>query len=149
MANVAGGVSRGRLYGAGSELVHFIAKSSRAQVEDVVLRVSSSFNEHIWRLFEHNQLTYIPFLPMMPLVRAAMSVDTSTSTSTTAAARTYEAPTRDSSTPHSLLFMLSDLPLLYPTPHMVLSLPLEMLHRLYFEDVYVFLLLMDVYIFHV
>ncbi|KAI5658837.1 hypothetical protein M9H77_27630 [Catharanthus roseus] len=96
MAITAGGVSRGRLYSAGSEAFHFIAESSQAaaglasccldheqrlmqRVKDVP-RVSTAFNEHMQRLFEHNHLEYIPFLPMMPLVRVAMSADTSTST---------------------------------------------------------------------
>ncbi|KAI5673742.1 hypothetical protein M9H77_14106 [Catharanthus roseus] len=84
MAIVAGRVSRGLLYGAGSEAAHFIAESSRAKVG--LASVSAAFGEHMRRLFEHNQLAYIPFPYMMPLVRVAMSANTSTSTSTAAAA---------------------------------------------------------------
>ncbi|KAI5649521.1 hypothetical protein M9H77_35526 [Catharanthus roseus] len=64
---------------------HFIAESSRAaaglvlccldhkqqlmrRIEDVVSRISVAFDEHMRRLFKHNQLTYIPFLLIMSLV---------------------------------------------------------------------------------
>ncbi|KAI5675824.1 hypothetical protein M9H77_06774 [Catharanthus roseus] len=56
------------------------------RVENTVSRVSVTFDEHMRRLFEHNHLAYIPFPLMMPLVRAAMSVDPSTSSSTAAVA---------------------------------------------------------------
>ncbi|KAI5656455.1 hypothetical protein M9H77_25248 [Catharanthus roseus] len=68
------------------------------KVEDAVSRVSVAFKEHIRRLFEHNQLAHILFPPMMPLIRVAMSADTSTSTSTIAVAGTSELLTRFSST---------------------------------------------------
>ncbi|KAI5640848.1 hypothetical protein M9H77_00229 [Catharanthus roseus] len=47
------------------------------RVEDVVSRVSAAFDKNIRWLFEHNHLAYIPFPPMMPLVRIAMSFDPS------------------------------------------------------------------------
>ncbi|KAI5681612.1 hypothetical protein M9H77_02840 [Catharanthus roseus] len=85
MTIVAGGVNRSRLYGAGLEVAQFKAESSRTVVglvlccldheqrlmwrdEDTVSRVSAAFDEHMRRQFEYNQLTYIPFPAMMPLV---------------------------------------------------------------------------------
>ncbi|KAI5649124.1 hypothetical protein M9H77_35129 [Catharanthus roseus] len=56
------------------------------KVEDAVSRVSGAFDEHMRQLFEHKHLAHIPFLPMTPLVKAAMNTDTSTPSSTTAAA---------------------------------------------------------------
>ncbi|KAI5682311.1 hypothetical protein M9H77_03539 [Catharanthus roseus] len=54
------------------------------RVEDAVLRVSTAFDEHMRQLFQYNHLAYIPFPPMMPLVRVMMSIDPSTSSSTVA-----------------------------------------------------------------
>ncbi|KAI5661646.1 hypothetical protein M9H77_20970 [Catharanthus roseus] len=53
--------------------------------EDAVSRVSAIFGEHMRWLFKHNHLAYIPFPPMMPLIRNVMSVNPSTSSSTAAA----------------------------------------------------------------
>ncbi|KAI5666278.1 hypothetical protein M9H77_16131 [Catharanthus roseus] len=111
MATVDGRTSCDHLYGAGSEAIHLIAESNRAstalvsccldhkyrlmhRVEDAVSRVSVALNEHMRRLFEYNHLAYIPFPWMMPLVKAAMSADPSTSSSTAVAiAGTPEVPT--------------------------------------------------------
>ncbi|KAI5682699.1 hypothetical protein M9H77_03927 [Catharanthus roseus] len=138
LAIVASGVSRGRLYGVGSEAVHFIVESSQAAAglapccldheQQLMQRVENPVSR---RLFEHNQLTYIPFPPKIPLVRAAMSTNTSTSTSTAEVEATSEVPPRDSSTPR--FYSCSQTPLLYSTPWMVLPHPLQMLHRLYFD----------------
>ncbi|KAI5648936.1 hypothetical protein M9H77_34941 [Catharanthus roseus] len=67
------------------------------RVENVVSKVSVLFDEHMRWLFEHNHLEYIPFPMMMPLVRAVISVDPSTSSSTAAIVGTSEVPTPDSS----------------------------------------------------
>ncbi|KAI5680720.1 hypothetical protein M9H77_01947 [Catharanthus roseus] len=139
MAIVAGGVSCNRFYGTGMEAAHFITENKQAaiglvsccldheqrlmrRVKDVISRVSAAFDEHMQWLFENNQLVYNLFPSMMPLVRAAMSNDTSTSTSTVAVAGTSEVRTQDSNPP-----------LLYPTPRIVLPHPLQMLHRLHFD----------------
>ncbi|KAI5676084.1 hypothetical protein M9H77_07034 [Catharanthus roseus] len=108
MAIITSGMGHNRLYEASLEATHFITESNRAvaalapccldheqrlmrRVEDVVSIVSAVFYEHMTQLLEHNDLAYIPFPLMMPLVRAAMSVDPSTFSSTTAAAaRTSE-----------------------------------------------------------
>ncbi|KAI5667514.1 hypothetical protein M9H77_17367 [Catharanthus roseus] len=146
MPIVVGRVSRDHLYGAGSEAVNFIVESSRAvvglapccldhdqrlmqRVEDAVSRVFVTFDEHMRQLFEHNQLAYIPFPLMVPLVRVAMSAYTSTSTLTATVMGTSEVLTRDSSIPPPL----PDPPLFYPTPRMLLLHPLLMLHRLHFD----------------
>ncbi|KAI5652438.1 hypothetical protein M9H77_29625 [Catharanthus roseus] len=67
---------------------HFIAESSRAAAR--FAPVSIAFDKHMRQLFEHNQLAYIPFPPMIPLIRAAMSADTSTYISIAVAAGTSE-----------------------------------------------------------
>ncbi|KAI5677669.1 hypothetical protein M9H77_08619 [Catharanthus roseus] len=92
IAIVASGTSRGCLYRADSKAAHRIADRSQAiaalvPVEDVVSIISAAFDEHMRQLFEHNNLAYIPFPQMMPLVRAAMSANPSTSSLTTAAER--------------------------------------------------------------
>ncbi|KAI5683221.1 hypothetical protein M9H77_04449 [Catharanthus roseus] len=63
------------------------------KIENAVSRVSATFEEHKQRLFEHNQLAYILLPLMMPLVRAAMSANTTISTSIAAALGTSEVPT--------------------------------------------------------
>ncbi|KAI5677359.1 hypothetical protein M9H77_08309 [Catharanthus roseus] len=68
-------------------------------LEDDVSIVSTAFDEHMKWLFEHNHLAYIPFQTMMPLIKAAMSVDSSISSWTAAATGSFEVPTRDSSIP--------------------------------------------------
>ncbi|KAI5682005.1 hypothetical protein M9H77_03233 [Catharanthus roseus] len=137
MTIVAGGMICGCFYEAGSEATDLIAEKSWSlsyfsiRVEDVVSRVSATFDEHMRRLFEHNHLAYTSFPPMMPLTKSAMGVDNSTSSSTAVVAGTSKVPTRDSSTPpfSPLLFMLLDPPLIYPTPQIVFLHPLELLYR--------------------
>ncbi|KAI5678462.1 hypothetical protein M9H77_09412 [Catharanthus roseus] len=114
----------------------------KRRVENAVLRVFATFDKHMRLLFDHNHLTYIPFPPMMPFARAAMSADPFTSSSTATAAGTSEVLTRDSST-HPLLFILPDPPLLYSIPWMMLPYPLEIL---YTPSDYIYTL-MDVYVF--
>ncbi|KAI5659573.1 hypothetical protein M9H77_28366 [Catharanthus roseus] len=129
---------RGCLYRAGSKTAHFIVESSRATTG-----FASCCLDHkqplMWRfedvVLRHNQLAYILFPPMIPLVRAVMTVNTSTSTSTAATATTSEVPPRDSSTSPSPLspllhfYSCSQTTFPLPTPRMVLPHLLQMLHR--------------------
>ncbi|KAI5681804.1 hypothetical protein M9H77_03032 [Catharanthus roseus] len=85
---------------AGSEAAHFIAESSRAAVG--LAPLSASFDKPMRWLFKYNHLAYIPFPPMMPLFRFAMTANISISTSTVLAVTTSELPSQDSSTPPSI-----------------------------------------------
>ncbi|KAI5648851.1 hypothetical protein M9H77_34856 [Catharanthus roseus] len=87
---------------AGLVLCYLDHEHQRLQrVKDIVLKVYVAFNDHMQWLFEHNQLAYIPFPLMMPLVRAIVSANTSNSTLTAAAAGNSKVPIRDSSIPSS------------------------------------------------
>ncbi|KAI5659203.1 hypothetical protein M9H77_27996 [Catharanthus roseus] len=69
IAIVAGGKRRRRVYGLDQKLM----------VEVTISSVSDAFDEYMRRFMEQNHLLYIPPLPMLDLVRAAMGIATSIS----------------------------------------------------------------------
>ncbi|KAI5677828.1 hypothetical protein M9H77_08778 [Catharanthus roseus] len=104
MSIISGGLSCGQLYGAGLEAVHLRAKSSRAAaglpscyleaeqrilswVETVVSSVCTAFDEHN----KQSHLLYTPMPLMMDIIKVAMAVVPSTSSSKAVAAGTSYA----------------------------------------------------------
>ncbi|KAI5650116.1 hypothetical protein M9H77_36121 [Catharanthus roseus] len=115
MATVAGGFSRSRLFGYGSEVAHLKAESNRAltglppcyleeqrimrRIEAAVSSVCGAFNKHMRQFAEQNYMRYTTMPLMMDLVRATMVVvPSTTSSSTIVVAGTLEARV-SSSTP--------------------------------------------------